>query len=108
VNVPNAQLFTIATLTGHAVLTVGPYAIAIDNSVAHKEKIAESLRDAGSHLGDPFEVSILRREDFKVLTWFEVIYYSPDIIIILSLPQYKSVTTNFRNFRRHNGELFFF
>lgn len=55
---------TIATLTGHAQQTAGPYTIAVDNSVARGVSIAQALQSAGGELGDPFEVSVLRREDF--------------------------------------------
>ncbi|KAG7273147.1 hypothetical protein CRUP_034545 [Coryphaenoides rupestris] len=46
------QLFTIATLTGHAIRAMGPnYSIIMDN--------------AGDVLGDVFEVSTIRREDYE-------------------------------------------
>jgi leucyl aminopeptidase len=61
------QLFTVATLTGHAVLAVGPYSIALDNGPARKRKISQRIFDAGLEWGDIFEVSTLRREDFQVI-----------------------------------------
>lgn len=60
----NTHLITIATLTGHACRSVGPYSIAMDNSVAKMNKECFKLQEAGISIGDPFEVSILRREDF--------------------------------------------
>ncbi len=58
------HLFTVATLTGHAGRAYGPYNIALDNGPARATATAESLMRAGDLLGDPFEVSRLRREDF--------------------------------------------
>lgn len=60
----NPELFTVATLTGHAGRAVGPYNIALDNGPAHERFTSESLSEAGDLLGDPFEVSRLRREDY--------------------------------------------
>lgn len=54
---------TIATLTGHACLAVGPYSIVMDNSVAQRNGNGPKLQSAGEVIGDPFEISILRRED---------------------------------------------
>ncbi|XP_033125531.1 putative aminopeptidase W07G4.4 [Anneissia japonica] len=61
----NPQLFTIATLTGHAVLAMGPeYSIVMDNGPARKKQCAQNLQEAGEILGDPFEISTIRREDY--------------------------------------------
>ncbi|XP_018054500.1 PREDICTED: putative aminopeptidase W07G4.4 [Atta colombica] len=61
----NPHLFTIATLTGHAVLTAGlGYSIAMDNAVARLTSNAEKLQASGEVVGDPFEISRIRREDF--------------------------------------------
>ncbi|KAK6622519.1 hypothetical protein RUM44_002331 [Polyplax serrata] len=60
----NVHLVTIATLTGHAVRSVGPYTIAMDNSVAKTTREAYKLQEAGNEIGDPLEVSVIRREDF--------------------------------------------
>lgn len=58
------ELFTVATLTGHAGRAVGDYNIALDNGPARSARTSESLMAAGDVLGDPFEVSRLRREDY--------------------------------------------
>ncbi len=58
------HLLSVATLTGHAGRAVGPYNIALDNGPARATGTAEALMAAGDALGDPFEVSRLRREDF--------------------------------------------
>ncbi|KAH0949198.1 hypothetical protein HN011_006296 [Eciton burchellii] len=61
----NPHLFTLATLTPHARLTVGPgYSIAMDNAVARLTSNAEKLQASGDTMGDPIEISRIRREDF--------------------------------------------
>ncbi|XP_017770642.1 PREDICTED: putative aminopeptidase W07G4.4 [Nicrophorus vespilloides] len=60
----NPHLFTVATLTGHAHLAVGEgYSIVMDNGPAKKAGTSKRLVTAGDALGDPFEVSTIRRED---------------------------------------------
>ncbi|XP_074641735.1 putative aminopeptidase W07G4.4 [Tubulanus polymorphus] len=62
----NPHLFTIATLTGHAVLAMGPsYSIIMDNGPARKLGTAYSVQNAGDVMGDPFEISTVRREDYE-------------------------------------------
>jgi len=63
----NPHLFTIATLTGHAVLAVGPYTSVMDNGVSRKEKFASSLQETGDLYGDMFEVNTIRKEDFEFI-----------------------------------------
>ncbi|KAM6965061.1 putative aminopeptidase W07G4.4 [Aplochiton taeniatus] len=59
------QLFTIATLTGHAVRAMGPnYSIIMDNGPAQRSRNAQQWQTAGEVLGDVFEVSTIRREDY--------------------------------------------
>ncbi|XP_043601408.1 putative aminopeptidase W07G4.4 [Bombus pyrosoma] len=61
----NPHIFTVATLTSHAMLTVGRgYSIAMDNAVARLVSNAEKLQASGETMGDPFEISRIRREDF--------------------------------------------
>lgn len=62
-----ARLFTCATLTGHAARTVGNYPIAMDNGPARSLGIAKSLEYSGTALGEPFEVSLIRRDDFNCI-----------------------------------------
>ncbi|KAG0239208.1 hypothetical protein B0O80DRAFT_405150 [Mortierella sp. GBAus27b] len=62
-----ARLFTVATLTGHAIRAVGPYGICLDNGPARKARISNRLQAGGHILGDPFEVSSLRREDYAIV-----------------------------------------
>ncbi|KAF9425608.1 hypothetical protein BGZ76_003152 [Entomortierella beljakovae] len=54
-NVPS-RLFTVATLT--------VYGICLDNGPARKAGISTRIQAGGHILGDPFEVSTLRREDY--------------------------------------------
>lgn len=62
----NSYLFTIATLTGHACLTVGDgYSIVLDNGPAKNENVGASLQRSGELVGDMFEVSTIRREDYQ-------------------------------------------
>ncbi|KAK2579907.1 hypothetical protein KPH14_007587 [Odynerus spinipes] len=62
----NPHIFTVATLTGHAALTTGAgYSIAMDNAVARLVSNAEKLQASGETMGDPFEISRIRREDFR-------------------------------------------
>ncbi|GFO24637.1 Sb:cb283 protein, partial [Plakobranchus ocellatus] len=59
----NPHLMTIATLTGHAVRTVGPaYSIIMDNGPAQRKCTAQAVQAAGDKYGDPFEISTIRRE----------------------------------------------
>merc|ERR1711936_412969 len=50
----NPHLMTIATLTGHAVLAVGPYTAVMDNGAAKKEGFALNLQATGDLYGDMF------------------------------------------------------
>lgn len=60
----NPHLFTVATLTGHAHLTVGEgYSIVMDNGPARNAGTSIKLQNAGEKIGDPFEISTIRRED---------------------------------------------
>ncbi|XP_055587779.1 putative aminopeptidase W07G4.4 [Uranotaenia lowii] len=63
-NMPDPHLFTIATLTGHAVLAVGNHSIVMDNGPARAAGHGLRLQEEGEKIGDPFEISILRKEDF--------------------------------------------
>merc|ERR1712240_214071 len=63
-NDPDPQLMTIATLTGHAVLAVGGYSIIMDNGPAKAAGTAIKVQQAGENIGDMFEISTVRREDW--------------------------------------------
>uniref|UniRef100_A0A3B4TEB8 Zgc:152830 n=1 Tax=Seriola dumerili TaxID=41447 RepID=A0A3B4TEB8_SERDU len=59
------ELFTIATLTGHAIRAMGPnYSISLPHhQLTHG--LCSTFRAAGEVLGDVFEVSSIRREDYE-------------------------------------------
>ncbi|XP_012287686.1 putative aminopeptidase W07G4.4 isoform X2 [Orussus abietinus] len=60
------HIFTVATLTGHAARAAGEgYSIIMDNAVAKQESNAEKLQASGEMMGDPMEISRLRRDDFQ-------------------------------------------
>jgi len=62
---PRPVLLSLATLTGHAVRSFGPYAVALDGAAARAAGgVAPRLATAGALLGEPVEVGRVRREDF--------------------------------------------
>ncbi|CAB4055847.1 CARP [Lepeophtheirus salmonis] len=63
----NPHLMTIATLTGHAVIAVGPYTAVMDNGPASDIDFASNMVKLGTEIGDPFEKSTIRREDYKMI-----------------------------------------
>lgn len=65
---PRPTFLSLATLTGHAMRSFGPYAVAIDNGAARAVGgIAARIAAAGAMLGQPMEVSSLRREDYQFI-----------------------------------------
>ncbi|XP_076372169.1 dipeptidase B isoform X2 [Tachypleus tridentatus] len=65
-NEPDPHFFTIATLTGHACLSVGDgYSIVLENGPAKRAEVGSSLQQAGNLVGDMFEISTIRREDYE-------------------------------------------
>lgn len=58
------ELYTVATLTGHAALAKGPYSALVPNGHARRQKLPDALFEAGETYGDPTEISWSRREDF--------------------------------------------
>lgn len=66
IHLPDPHLFTIATLTGHAVLAVGDgYSIVMDNGPARDSGHGLKLQQEGHRIGNPFEISLLQKEDFS-------------------------------------------
>jgi len=61
----NSHLMTIATLTGHACLALGPYSAVVDNGPARKENFSLKIQKIGEQMGDMMDISSLRREDIK-------------------------------------------
>jgi len=64
----NPRLMTIATLTGHASRAVGNYSITLDNGPAKSLNLSPSLQLASNLWGDPFEISIIRKDDYSFIS----------------------------------------
>ena len=60
----NPELFSVATLTGHAAMAFGPYSALVENKAAKQQQIAKKLFEKGELCADPVEPSLSRREDF--------------------------------------------
>uniref|UniRef100_A0A182S575 Cytosol aminopeptidase domain-containing protein n=1 Tax=Anopheles funestus TaxID=62324 RepID=A0A182S575_ANOFN len=84
---PDPHLYTIATLTGHAVLAVGNSAIVMDNGPARAVDHGLMLQRAGEVVGDPFEISVLRREDFN---FHKGKCYGEDVLQANNLPSSRT------------------
>ncbi|XP_058813167.1 putative aminopeptidase W07G4.4 [Topomyia yanbarensis] len=87
-NMPDVHMFTIATLTGHAVLAVGNHSIVMDNGPARAAGHGLRLQEQGEKIGDPFEISILRKEDFDSHAGE---CYGEDVVQAQKMPSSKSV-----------------
>ncbi|NIB44888.1 leucyl aminopeptidase family protein [Pseudomaricurvus alkylphenolicus] len=61
------ELMTVATLTGHAALTVGPYTLLVENGFARDKQMARQLAEVGEQWGDCMEISLSRREDWHFI-----------------------------------------
>ncbi|MFT6331518.1 MAG: leucyl aminopeptidase [Bermanella sp.] len=64
INAVNPELFSVATLTGHAAIAFGPYTALVENKPAREQHIAKNLFTHGELCADPVEPSLSRREDF--------------------------------------------
>lgn len=65
-DLPDPHIYTVATLTGHACITVGEgYSICIDNGPAREAGHGYKLKEISEIVGDPFEILTLRNEDFE-------------------------------------------
>ena len=60
----NPELFSVATLTGHAAMAFGPYTALVENKSARNMGIAKQLFAQGELCADQVEPSLSRREDF--------------------------------------------
>ncbi|KAI6242053.1 CYTOSOL-AP domain-containing protein [Aphelenchoides fujianensis] len=63
-NERNPHLYTIATLTGHEVLTYGLHPAVMDNGPARAAEHARRLQAVGDDFGQPVEISRWHIEDF--------------------------------------------
>eukprot|EP00055_Hartaetosiga_balthica_P018481 m.134516 g.134516 ORF g.134516 m.134516 type:complete len:518 (-) comp9622_c0_seq1:231-1784(-) len=80
----NPFLFTMATLTGHAVRAYGTgYFASMDNGPAKEGNVSQSISDAGFLWGDPCEISTVRREDFAFI---QSKYMTEDVVQSNSAP----------------------
>jgi leucyl aminopeptidase len=62
-----AQIFSIATLTGHVYRAYGPYVGALGNARARAAGVLSQLDALAESWGEPFEISRPRREDYAMV-----------------------------------------
>jgi leucyl aminopeptidase len=62
----NPHIYTIATLTGHALACYGDYTSAMDNHSARATNHSNRLQFSGSRIGEGLEISVVRHEDLAV------------------------------------------
>ena len=83
-NAVNPQLMTIATLTGHACLAVGePYSIIMDNGPAARLDVAKQVQHSGHVMGDFFEISTIRKEDYAFHKGLLPVFFSSCLLVFL-------------------------
>lgn len=61
------QIFSVATLTGHAARSVGPYTALVENGPARALGLSLRMQQFGDVWGDPCEISRSRREDYQFI-----------------------------------------
>ncbi len=61
---PSPQLLSLATLTGHSYRAFGPCVASLENEASRQAGFLEALQDAGERVGEPFEFTRPRREDY--------------------------------------------
>lgn len=59
------EVFSVATLTGHAAVAFGPYTALVENGPALAINTAHQIANAGELWGEPAEQSRSRREDYN-------------------------------------------
>lgn len=64
---PDPQLFSVATLTGHAARALGPYSALVENGPSKRQQVSLKLAKNGDLWGDPSEISRSRREDYQFI-----------------------------------------
>jgi len=64
----NPQLFTVATLTGHACIAFDTYTALLDNGPAAAKNTSRRIQKNGHIVADTCEISTIRREDYKAST----------------------------------------
>ena len=63
----DAVAMSVATLTGHVGRAYGPYAAVMANGAAVEAGWPRRFQEAGEKFGDPFEWSVIRREDYEMI-----------------------------------------
>lgn len=86
-NLADPYLYTVATLTGHACLAVGDYTAVMDNKVAENAGHGLNFCKSGELIGDPAEISPLRREDFD---FHRAKTYGEDLLQCNNLPSSRT------------------
>lgn len=67
-NETNPFLFTIATLTGHVIRAYGEdYTAIVCNGPSRAQNVDKQFFSVGEAIADPYEISTLRREDYKMI-----------------------------------------
>jgi leucyl aminopeptidase len=61
------EIFTVATLTGHAAVAFGPYTAYVQNGAAEQTSVAHRLTTSGVLWADNGETSLSRREDYDFI-----------------------------------------
>jgi len=64
-SLPDPEIYTIATLTGHVCIAYGTYTAIVPNGPYRDANLHHRLQENGEIIGDPFDVSSLRREDYE-------------------------------------------
>lgn len=86
-NLVDPHLYTVATLTGHACLAVGDYTAVMDNKVAENAGHGLNFCKSGDLIGDPAEISPLRKEDFA---FHRAKVYGEDLLQCNNLPSSRT------------------
>ena len=66
-NAAAPQIFSFATLTGHAAIAFGPYTALIENQAAIDAGVSRNLSELGELWSDPCEQSKVKREDYDFI-----------------------------------------
>ncbi|CAH8545431.1 unnamed protein product [Schistosoma rodhaini] len=62
----NPFIFTIATLTGHAIRAYKHFTAVMDNGPARVKKVSYELQNSGDLISDIAEISTIRKEDYAM------------------------------------------
>jgi leucyl aminopeptidase len=84
---PSVTLLSVATLTGHAALAVGPYTALVENGQSRVRGIGDAIQRAGDAIGDPIERSTLRAEDYAFVAGKSA---AEDVLSCNSLPSSRT------------------